>query len=413
MVQLKKNIKLVVSIGICALTLLLWICACSCANQYVDKDGNNKAQPIEISLLKKSSIKTIVPSEKNTFFVMNNGSLLAVGDNSAGLLGQNDYEEYDYPVEVQLPERIKLVAASGDFAVAVSESNNLYFWGSFPDWAPKPQADEDGNVPFYAMVSSSSIISQICLSNNHCAYLVKEGDVYTLGLNIGQLGYENSQEHYDQVYSAFRVIATADTISYIAVSDTATYMINSLGQIYGASQNDNYELCLQEEAADYALISQEYQFVTATTAGSNLFALTSSGDVYVCGSNANGVLGVNSSAESISQLTRINFDTADISDVQGSKAGTVHFLTTDMDVYACGNNEDGRLYTRDRNEMVLSPSQVRIGKVTRLYCGGTAIYYLDNNRHLYAYGENTYGQMPNVDSQREFVAPERIYASVK
>ena len=127
MVQLKKNIKLVVSIGICALTLLLWICACSCSNQYVDKDGNNKAQPIEISLLKKSSIKTIVPSEKNTFFVMNNGSLLAVGDNSAGLLGQNDYEEYDYPVEVQLPERIKLVAASGDFAVAVSESNNLYF----------------------------------------------------------------------------------------------------------------------------------------------------------------------------------------------------------------------------------------------------------------------------------------------
>ena len=50
---------------------------------------------------------------------------------------------------------------------------------------------------------------------------------------------------------------------------------------------------------------------------------------------------------------------------------------------------------------------------SRLYCGGTAIYYLDNNRHLYAYGENTYGQMPNVDSQREFVAPERIYASVK
>lgn len=58
---------------------------------------------------------------------MNNGSLLAVGDNSAGLLGQNDYEEYDYPVEVQLPERIKLVAASGDFAVAVSESNNYTF----------------------------------------------------------------------------------------------------------------------------------------------------------------------------------------------------------------------------------------------------------------------------------------------
>ena len=81
------------------------------------------------------------------------------------------------------------------------------------------------------------IRDRICLSNNHCAYLVKEGDVYTLGLNIGQLGYENSQEHYDQVDVYKR--QEMDTISDTEVSLTVFEQL--------AKERDIEQLCNQGE----------------------------------------------------------------------------------------------------------------------------------------------------------------------
>ena len=433
--MLKKHIKLILSLMLCIAIVALWFCAKSFSNMYVDENGNNIAEALDISLLKKSSINKVVPSEKITFFVMNNGDLLAVGDNTYGQLGQGDTQAYTYPVQVQLPERVKLAAACETFAVAVSDSNNIYFWGQCPEWVPQPvqpeeeapeedeAADEEAEEteapqpektepPLYTMIPCSSIITQICLTPNHCAFLVKEGDVYTMGLNIGQLGYDNNEAHYGELYFSFRPIATADVIYAIAASDTATYMIDMTGILYGCSKNEQHEVCLQENIYDYVLISSENAFVKMTTAGSNLFALTTNGDVYVCGSNAKGVLGVDSRELNISQLTKINFGYAKISDIQGSRANRVFFLTDEGDVYACGDNRESMLYTKERGDVVASPALVRIDKASRLFCGGDMVYYM-NNGHLYVYGNNVYGQMPHVKAGETFVEPLRIYASVK
>ena len=115
--------------------LLLLLTGCSLAPVYTDPDtGELVANAARISLLKKSSVKTIYSTSTNVFYLMNNASVLASGCNDKGLLGQGNTNAYDYVVQVKLSERIKLISANDSFAAAVSDTNNIYICGDLSWW---------------------------------------------------------------------------------------------------------------------------------------------------------------------------------------------------------------------------------------------------------------------------------------
>lgn len=399
------------------IVLLVMLTGCSLAPEYVDPEtGELTAQVANISLLKKSSIKTIYSTETNVFFVMNNATVLASGSNVNGLLGQGNTEPYDHVVLVKLPERIKLLSANESIAAAVSDTNNIYIWGELSMWN-NDQLNKTAEGFTYKKFSFDDIVTDISVSTNHIAVLTKKGEVYTLGYNYGQLGYDISDSYKGKLYSDFKKIETDVFASKIETNSSATYILANNGQLYGCSYNEYYELGYIQSLRAVNQIDSLASFTNITTAGHNLFALSVDGDVYVCGQNTNGVLGLNSTLATAAALTKIPFDgNTKVKSICGrDQNNTVFFVTEENKVYACGTNTDNSLYTENTSAFVIAPSLVKIGEVSEFYGMGATKFYLDSRRRLYTYGDNTYGQMPISDSSASssFVSPIRIYANVK
>ena len=195
--------------------LLLLLTGCSLAPVYTDPDtGELVANAARISLLKKSSVKTIYSTSTNVFYLMNNASVLASGCNDKGLRGQGNTNAYDYVVQVKLSERIKLISANDSFAAAVSDTNNIYIWGDLSWWDSDTITVTDENFA-YRKFSFEEIITDISVSENHIAVLSKKGNVYTLGYNYGQLGYDCTAYNQGQLYNEFRRVETDQFISKI------------------------------------------------------------------------------------------------------------------------------------------------------------------------------------------------------
>lgn len=401
----------------CAVVLLCFVLSgCGFQSQYIDPDtGELVGEAAPISLLKKSSIKKLVNTDTNVFYLMNDvtGSLLVTGSNKYGLLAQGTANEdfSQYAVRAKFPERIKLIDANTKTAVAVSDTNNVYVWGDLSMWGESVQLETNDGFS-YKKFSFDSIISDISIGIEHIALLTSDGKVYTLGKNNGQLGY-NYNTDIGTFYADFKMIDTEIIFNAVKSGSTATYMLTSSGDLYGCSANGNYELGYIADMSDINKLDTVKPIVSVTTAGSNLFALANDGTVYVCGENTNGVLGLNSFLSNAASLTPLPLNEVVVQITADNETPTVHFVTQDGLVYACGTNDN--LNTKVKDDKVNTPSLVNIdSKVSVFYGSGSTRFYIDKNRHLYTYGNNSYGQMPNVTQTDEAVlSPVRLYLNIK
>ncbi len=408
----KKIIKVLLLVLIAS-----FFSGCELAPGYFDPEtGELVGEVSRLSLLKQSSIKTIVPTTKNVFFLMNNSTVLVTGSNEIGLLGQGNTEEYDYVVQAKLPERIKYLSANDTIAIAVSDTNNIYIWGDLSWWGDDTGVTTTADGFKYRKFNVGSIITAVSASKEHVAILTKDGSVYTLGFNRSQLGYDMG-ENIGIFYSEFRKAEIDIPITAIETSPTATYMLASSGAIYGASANESFELGYIDALAPVNKLVSVEKFIDFATAGSNLFALSEDGAVFVCGQNTHGVLGLNNSLPYAAALTKIPFqDNLKIKDINGNDTeSSVFFITKSNELYACGNNFDGALYTDSTEDDVISPTHVNVTNVLHVFPSGSAKFYVDTNRRLYTYGTNEYNQMPIMENESHegFIAPIRIYANVK
>ncbi len=423
---MKRVLSHIKSLNIILAVILILFTFSGCnfnfGSSYIDPEtGELIGKPANISLLKKSSVKTINSTSNNVFFLMNSGDLLATGDNTYGVLGQGDTQSYDYAVAVKIDERIKLIEATQRRAVAVSDTNAVYVWGDLSWWGITEQTaiDEEGNTQLAYKkfeFEKGEIICDVSISENHIAVLSKSANVYTLGYNNGQLGYDFDKASQNIFYPNFRKIEYSMYFTAIASNATATYMLTIDGELYGCSQNKNYELGYMDILANINRIESNAMFIDITTAGRNVFALTNDGDVYVCGTNTNGVFGFNSSLSYAAALTQVPFENGKIVQVCGNDDFSfVHYVTDEGKVFACGDNSNKALYTSSVYSTVTVPTLVNIGTVSLFFGTGTAKFYVDTSDRLYTYGTNSYAQMPDIESSKTntFIYPTRIYAEVK
>lgn len=414
--KMSNKIKNTVIMFISVLLFTSILGGCGFQSQYIDPEtGELVGNVAPISLLKKSSIKRLVNTDTNVFFLMNDvtGSVLVTGSNKNGLLGQGTSNDSvtSYAVRAKLPERIKLIDANSKNAVAVSDTNNVYVWGDLSAWGEDTQLETNESFS-YKRFSFDSIISDVSIGTDHIAILTKEGNVYTLGKNKGQLGYDVDAEK-GTFYPDFTIIQSDIVFNSVKASATATYMLTSNGDLYGCSANLSYELGYIANIANVNKLDTVKPIKSVATAGNNLFALANDGTVYVCGENSYGVLGLNSFLSYATSLTQLPLNETVVQVTANNEKSTVHFVTEDGLVYACGANDD--LNTKVKDSKVNTPSLVLLeSKVSVFYGGGSTRFFIDKNRHLYTYGDNTYCQMPDVSqTNKAILSPVRLYLNIK
>lgn len=216
------------------------------------------------------------------------------------------------------------------------------------------------------------------------------------------------------IYPA-QVLAKQNTGSGIVLAKTSaglghSALINYDGQVY--LWGDNTYGQLGAKGVDYSDEPLRVFFPAAAidiSLGSyHSLVLLENGDVYAFGRNTFGQLG-NGTTEQSDRPVKIDGLPA----ISSVAAGALHSIALGADgsVWAWGNNSHmqvGDVYSEiiyDTNGAVLgsrctSPVRIKAGNVTAIAAGGQHSLYLDSQGNVFAWGDNSRGQLGNGSSQQ-------------
>ncbi|GAX82001.1 hypothetical protein CEUSTIGMA_g9429.t1 [Chlamydomonas eustigma] len=141
-------------------------------------------------------------------------------------------------------------------------------------------------------------------------------------------------------------------------------------------------------------------WATVAYGGQHAAGLTSSGQLYMWGTNTKGQLGLNSKGRCVSAPTKI--DLSDQTDVRAVACGEQHtIVTTGSDVMSCGSNEHGQLgywISEEKEDLGFShmlkpiPSLHNMS-VVQVVCGSSHTLCVTAQSQVYAWGSNSSGQL--------------------
>ncbi len=188
-----------------------------------------------------------------------------------------------------------------------------------------------------------------------------------------------------------------------------TILLNEKGKVFTWGDNTYGQLGLgsldNEEAPTE--ISGLTDVVAVSAGAYHSMALTADGNVYLWGRNSFGQIG-NKSTETVFAPVRIS----DIPPIKEISAGGFHSLalTINGDVYGWGNNTDGQIGIIKSEEILdeaqnilglraINPQLILSGKVVSVSSGGFHSLALMEDGSVFAWGDNTYGQLGDGTTQ--------------
>jgi alpha-tubulin suppressor-like RCC1 family protein len=290
-------------------------------------------------------------------------------------------------------------------------------------------------------------ITKISCEGYHSLFLTSQGHVYSCGWNrYGQLGFDSGSktqdtdptdgrewDSYDYPYHIRPVLiqkyynSNSEEINYDRITITKisagykhSLFLTSNDQVYSCGYNKSGQLGLNSEKQwkKTPILISGFSNVTEASAGHDysLF-LTSDGHVYSCGYNGPGNLGLGNKDKQItptliqkyynSNSEEINYDRITITKISAGDSHSL-FLTRDGQVYSCGLNRDGQLGlgTSGYGNKELSPKLITTyygnNGVTTNYetivideisTGERHSLFLTRDGQVYSCGQNDWGQL--------------------
>ncbi len=148
----------------------------------------------------------------------------------------------------------------------------------------------------------------------------------------------------------------------------------------------------------------------------NKFYKTYAYKIYACGNNNYGHLGIGSRNEvvCIPQKVLIEEKIKDIKIHIRTYNNQTYFITINDEIYACGHNLYGYLGVGSNNPFICIPQKVLIEeKIKDIKIRHYATYFITINDEVYACGNNYYGQF-GIGSRNEVVCiPHKVLIEEK
>ena len=181
---------------------------------------------------------------------------------------------------------------------------------------------------------------------------------WSLTVDAGQLITGGSG--YSVSFTLQNPAAAGDDCEAIDVSVNGGSESGAVGCVLGTLDVPSTFSTTNSGVYSSSLGAMGYDIVTYSVEGAT-FALTSNGDVYGCGQNESGQLGL---GHTTSPITSPTYITGGVSDMTCSRYGALTsfygtiFLTCQGDLYGCGNNKDWTLGLSSLNTNYLSPTYI-------------------------------------------------------
>lgn len=295
---------------------------------------------------------------RNTFVLTESGDIYASGKGTYGVLGNGSNQDSNIPVKVQMTVKaMKVVSNStGNVACAIGTDAQVYCWGG-NGTGLQGTGDTDGSVLTPRLTKFPSGAKDIVITS----------DLTTLVLNNNGRIYASGKGDYGILGNGSTNNVTTPVEVNLPKSEFAVKVVKS-------SNNDGDDAC----------------------------ALTSAGNVYCWGGNAHGQFGVGDTKEHDTPVqVRLN---KDISDVVMGGYSDLFMITTDGDIYASGSDAWGAL--GDGKDTTDSHFPVKVDmpaniKATKVVSSGYDSCVLGSDNQVYCWGGNASGMfgIGNHDKQ--------------
>ncbi|MBA2656383.1 MAG: hypothetical protein H0U70_05285 [Tatlockia sp.] len=243
-------------------------------------------------------------------------------------------------------------------------------------------------------------IEQIFVGPHNSFFLNTHGQVFTCGLNnLGQLGIESNVNSDEPV-----LIPTLDDIKQISAALDYTLFLNTKGQVYACGNNEIGQLGIGHEKISLIrpeLIPSLHNIKQIATGLNHSLFLDSEGQVFSCGNNHYGQLGVGNE--------KLKFQPAMVSQLKNIRQIAA------SDNFSCFLDSEGQVFCCGKNDITYSPILTKIenlNDIKQITCGSSHCLFLDTKGQVFGFGYNVYGQLGTKD-YISFNAPIQIFPEKK
>lgn len=249
-------------------------------------------------------------------------------------------------------------------------------------------------------------------------FIVTENDkVYTFGGNhFGQLGLGDTDDRstlteleHESLQNK-RILEISGRACFVGIAtdknEVFLFGLNNFGQL-GSGHSKNLNVPTKINVPSLEL----YQYAKLCCAGVHTVIVTGNNEIWVCGYNTYGQLGINTKDDSFKpvELTVFKEKGKVIKDVI---CGDYHsiFHTEEGELWSCGKNTQGQLGLDDTNPRT-TPHRIKffeLMNITHVSCGENHSIVIVDNNQVYGFGTNTRGQLGLTDTKTNVKIPTLI-----
>ncbi len=379
-------------------------------------------------------VSTVNPSAfySHAVALQNFSTLYIWGANSLGQLGDGDPTGTSKYVPAPLVYNLKYfhvagVSAGGTHTLAFQSNGDVYAWGNNGFGQLGNASQILVSIPNYVGALTEHVIG-VAAGGYHSLALGQSGDIWSWGNNgNGQLGDGTTNMRLAPVNVLDSVngsplqhvtkIAAGGSHSLAIAGTNATayaWGYNGFGQLGQPSQNfGNYSTSTDfhypvpvVKASDGTSLTN---VIDITAGGSHSLFVTSDGNLWACGYDGLGQLGLGDYLDRNHGVAQVMANsTTPFSNVKQVAAGLDHTLAllNDGTVWAWGYNFSGQLGSGgeiatifslvNRPVKVIKSDGTQLGtkeKIKKIIAIGNSSYAVDTSGQLWAWGDNTFGQL--------------------
>lgn len=262
-----------------------------------DIDFVNIPTCIDSNIIEAKKIVRINSSAKQTFAILNDGSVMSCGSNDSFELGRKGRSRIFYRIDAVETMQINDVAIGEDFVIMVCKDGRLVSWGK-NDMGQLGLGfgnREDIEKPHVNKAFPEPVI-QISVGLNHCCALTRSGSVLTWGGNSKhQLG--DGDITSSCVPRSLKELRHRPIVS-ISCGSNHTLVSTISGYIYSWGENTHGQLGLGDTKTrvrpELIRSLRSAKASKIATGGNHSMVISRKGLLFAFGSNSNGQLGIGS-----------------------------------------------------------------------------------------------------------------------
>ena len=356
-----------------------------------------------------------VSGEYHTITLSEDGIAYSFGQNNFGQLGFGHYNSYiAYPSPILNLPKIQQIACGWSFTVCIDMEGFVWSFGQNNRGQLGTGNTTNFNIP--QKIENIPPVHSVSCGISHTLIITIDSELWSCGNNdFGQLclGNQENQQSWLKLdflsppESMFQKTAFANILS-VSCGGYHTIFQDYKGEIYACGNNDNGQLGLghfNNQTTPILIPNLPSNIIQIVCGGNHNLFLDSDGDVFfIEGNQFSGIQ--NTNRHGVNQITNIP-PIQTISCIFHSS----YLLDMEGNVWSFGNNRFGQLGlgdTTNRND----PTKIEgLKDIQQISHGPYGYHFLakDSQNRIFASGNNPFGQLGTADTD-SVCTPKELYS---